>query len=140
MHVDDPVRERRGELGEVDPLATTTDAGPLSKLLIDPGAIAKTLYDEPSIVVLGTEMSERAVGPAAAKKLLGSWAKLALSIDGKPREVRSATWGYAAANVAWMVKGKTTKMRATLYALQIDGAWKVVGVHFSLPYRRSMFN
>ncbi len=139
MHVDDPVRGK-AEATEVDPLAATSDAGPLTKLLIDPAAIAKTLHDDPSIVVLGTEVSERAVGPAAAKKLLGAWSKLTLAIEGKPREVRSAAWGIAAANVTWTVKGKVTKLRATLYALQIDGAWKVVGVHYSLPFRRVMYN
>ena len=50
--------------------------------------------------MFGTEEGERGVGLAASKKLVTSWSKLSLAVDGKPREVRTATWGYAAANVA----------------------------------------
>lgn len=137
MHVDDPIPgTTTASKVAVDPIAGTTEPGPLSKLVVDPGAIAKALLDDKATFVLGTEAAEKAVGTVAAKKLLGTWGKLALAIEGKPREVVKDTWGYVAANVAWTVKGKKTVMRATLYAVQVDGAWKVAGVHYSLPVRR----
>lgn len=135
MHVDDPSADR-SHAEASDTFASPTEPGPLAKLIVDPAAIAKTWLDDPSTFVLGTEVGEKAVGPAAAKKLLGSWSKLALAIDGKPREVIKGGWGYAAANIVWTAKGKKTAMRATLYAVQVNGAWKVVGVHFSIPFKR----
>ena len=38
---------------------------------------------DPATAVLGTEVAERAIGTAAAKKQLGDWSKLALALDGK---------------------------------------------------------
>lgn len=137
VHVDDPVPgTTTASPVAADPIAGTTEAGPLAKLLVDPAAIAQTLLDDKTTFVLGTEVGEKAVGTAAAKKLLGTWSKLSLALEGKPREVTKGSWGYVAANVGWTVKAKKTVIRATLYAVQVDGAWKVVGVHYSLPVHR----
>jgi hypothetical protein len=99
VHVDDP-RHPPGEW-EVTPIEPATAAGPLTALLADPKAMAAALLDDPAVVVLGTELAERAVGPAAARKLLRKWTRLALAIAGAPHEVRTASWSYAVANVDW---------------------------------------
>lgn len=137
MHVDDPVEgTTTARPVPPDPIAATTEPGPLAKLVVDPAAIAKTLLEDKTTFVLGTDAAEKAVGTAAARKLLGTWSKLALALEGKPREVVKGDWGYVAANVAWTVKAKKTVMRATLYAVKVGDAWKVAGVHYSLPVRR----
>jgi hypothetical protein len=134
-HVDDPKHEAGTvEVTSIDP---STEPGTLSEWLTKPKALATALLDDPSVVVLGTELGERAVGPSAARKLLGRWSKLALTVAGKPREVQTKTWGYAAANIEWKTKGKTVTMRGTVFAVNIDDAWKVVAVHYSLPYHRN---
>ncbi len=134
-HVDDP----KHAPVEAEPAALEpgTAAGPLTALLADPKAMAAALLDDPAVVVLGTELRERAAGPAAAKKLLGAWAKLSLAVAGAPYEVRTKTWGYAAANVDWKARGKVVHMRATVFAVDVGGAWRVVAAHYSLPFRRS---
>lgn len=135
VHVDDPKHAPTD--AEATAIEPGTTAGPLTALLTDPKAMAGALLADPSVVVLGTELAERAVGPAAAKKKLGSWARLSLSLAGKPHEVRTPTWGYAAANVDWKARGKTVHMRATVFAVDVDGAWKVVLVHYSVPFHRT---
>ena len=137
-HIDDPARGKREPAASV-PIAPSTDAGPLTAMLADPTALAAALLDDPATSVFGTEEGERAVGLAASKKLVTSWSKLSLAVDGKPREVRTATWGYAAANVAWKSKTKTITMRATVFAVMVGTAWKAVAVHYSLPYERVMY-
>ncbi len=70
------------------------------------------------MIVFGTEVRERAVGAAAAKKLLGGWKKLTFELDGKSTELRTKTHGYAAATVNWVRKGKPpVAMRATVFAV-----------------------
>jgi len=133
-HVDDPVHAPSS--GDTDAIEPATAAGPLSAMIADPKALAAALLDDPAVVVLGTELKERAVGAAAARKLLGSWSKLSLAIAGKPHEERTRTWGYAAANVDWTSKAKTVHMRATVFAVDVGGSWKVVAVHYSLPFHR----
>jgi hypothetical protein len=94
------------------------------------------------VIVLGTETAERAVGAAAAKKLLGGWKKLTFELDGKSTEVRAKTHGYAAATVRWVRKGKPPiAMRATVFAVPgpTEGTWKVVAVHYSVSHQRMLY-
>ena len=106
--------------------------GPLAPLLASPKAIADALSNDPHTFVLGTEPAERAIGPAAAKKLLASWAKLSFVVDGKVRELETASYGMVQAHVKW-TKGKTAHwMDAMLVAVPgPNGTWKVVGVHYA---------
>ena len=138
-HIDEPVAKRPKEELERSAIPSGTEAGTLTPLLTNPTALAAALLDDPAVSVLGTERSERAVGVAAAKKLLKSWSKLALTIDGQAREVRTKTWAWAAANVNWTTKKKTVKMRATVFAVDTGSGWKVVAAHYSLPYHRVMY-
>lgn len=135
LHVDDPKHAPMDD--EAAAIEPGTAAGPLTALLADPKAMAAALLDDPAVVVLGTELKERAVGPVAARRLLGSWAKLALTIAGAPYEVRGKGWGYAVANVDWKARRKTVHMRATVFAVDVGGGWKVVAAHYSLPFHRS---
>jgi hypothetical protein len=113
-------------------VAGATAAGPLAPLLASPKAIAAVLSADPRTFVLGTEKGERAIGPAAAKKLLTSWAKLSLVVDGKVREVETKSYGVVQAHVKW-TKGKDTHwMDAMLVAVPAsNNTWKVVGVHYA---------
>jgi len=113
-------------------MAGATAAGPLAPLLASPKALAAALSADPHTFVIGTDKGERAIGPAAAKKLLTSWAKLSLVIDGKVREVETKSYGVVQGHVKW-TKGKDTRwMNAMLVAVPApDGAWKVVGVHYA---------
>ena len=109
-----------------------TAAGPLAPLLASPKALAAALSADPHTFVLGTEKAERAIGPTAAKKLLTSWAKLSLVVDGKVREVETTSYAFVQGHVKW-TKGKTTHwMDAMLVAVPAPGGgWKVVGVHYA---------
>ena len=113
-------------------VAGATAVGPLTPLLASPRALASALASDPHTFVLGTEKAERAIGPKAAKKLLASWAKLSLAVDGRVREVETASYGFVQAHVKW-TQGKTTHwMDAMLVAVPAPGgAWKVVGVQYA---------
>ena len=140
LHLDDPPPAKADKPDPSSILAPTA-AGPLTALLIDPTALAAAIKDDPAVIVLGTETSERAVGTAAAKKLLAGWKKLTFELDGKPTEVRTKTYGYAAATVRWLRKGKPPlAMRATVFAVPgpTDGTWQVVAVHYSIAHRRRL--
>jgi hypothetical protein len=140
LHLDDPP-PAKAATPEPSSIVAPTAAGPLTALLTDPVALAAAIKDDPAVIVLGTESSERAVGTAAAKKLLGGWKKLTFELDGKPTEVRTKTYGYAAATVRWVRKGKTPlAMRATVFAIPgtTDGTWQVVAVHYSIAHRRQL--
>ncbi len=110
-------------------LAGTTEAGPLTAMLTAPTTTATALASD--AFVIGTDTGERGIG-AAAKKMLAKWDKLELAIDGKPREVRTATWGFAQARVAWKKKKETVHMNAMVIAVaKPDGTWMPVGLHYS---------
>jgi hypothetical protein len=114
-----------------EPLAGATSAGPLAAMLATPGPTAAALAADAGAFVLGTDKRERAVGKAAAKLLRG-WSKLALSIDGTPREIRTASWGFAQAHVAWKKGAKLYRMDALLIAIpRPDGSWQPVGLHYT---------
>jgi hypothetical protein len=118
--------------GAPSDIGGATAAGPLAPLLASPKALAAALSADPHTFVLGTEKAERAIGPAAAKKLLTSWAKLSLVVDGKVREVETKSYGVVQGHVKW-TKGKATHwMDAMVVAVPAPGgAWKVVGVHYA---------
>jgi hypothetical protein len=120
-----------GRLGGVFPMLETTSAGPLTALIASPAKIEAALSADPNVVVVANE-SEVAVGASDAKKLLSTWEKRSLSVNGSAREVRNAKWGIVQANVDWNEPGgKPYRFSAQLIALpQPDGSWSVVAVQF----------
>ena len=120
-----------GRLGGVFPMIETTSAGPLAALLVSPAKIVSALFTDPNVVVVTNE-KEFAVGASAAKKLLATWEKRNLSVNGSVREVRNAKWGVVQANVDWNEPGgKPYRFATQLIALpQADGSWAVVAVQF----------
>jgi hypothetical protein len=118
--------QRRASLG---PIPSPTPAGPLTPLLAAPDKLAAAIGGDP-VVLYGTDKAERAIGAAAAKALLGKWRKLPLTIDegDKVREVRTANWGYAMADVNIPKPGGPPfRMSAFLIALPgAGGSWSVV--------------
>lgn len=118
------------------PIKDATDSDALTKLLVAPDALAAAL--DANAVVLGTDPKERAQGPAA-KALLAKWKGLKLTIDGeqKTREVHTATYGYAMANVQMTpAKGGDTKaMNAFVLALpSASGSWSVVAASYGATF------
>jgi len=113
------------------PIGGATTAGPLAPLLASPAALADALSTDPHVFVVGTEKSERAIGPAAAKKLLASWSKLKLSVEGPVREVETKTYGFAQAHVKWTQGKDTYWMHALIIAVPAGSGWRVVGVHYA---------
>jgi len=107
-----------------------TAAGPLAALLGSATALDGALSTDANAFVVGTDANERGVG-GGAKKLVKSWAKLKLTVDGKVREVVTKKHGFAVAKVSYAVGKKTYRMRALLVAVPTaDGKWSAVGVHF----------
>jgi len=126
----------RKNLPEVTPddtpetLAGANEAGPLAALLASPASVASSIATTPGTFVIGTAPGERGLGKAA-KKMIAGWSKLSLAVVGTPREVRTATYGFAQAFIEWK-KGKTTyRMLAVLFAVpRTDGSWQPVGLHY----------
>jgi hypothetical protein len=114
-------------------LPNPTAEGPLSKLLTAPVDLANALASDPNVFVLGTELAERATGPDAARKLLGHWNKLKLTIEeqDKVHEVHTAAWGFAMANVN-LVKGSGDPYRMTGLVIGVPttggAGWSVVAI------------
>ncbi len=109
-------------------------AGPLAKLLASPTELANTLGSDP-LVVLGTDRGERAVGKTAAKALLAKWAKLPFAIEeaDKVREVHTASYGYAMADVNYTKQGQRAPYRMNAFVLAVPGAngtWSVVAAGY----------
>ena len=116
-------------------LKDATKPGPLAPLAASPTELIKKLSSDKNVFVLGTDTAERAIGPAAAKKLLGKWTKLKMTIDEKSvREVETKTYGFAEVTVTY----STTKKDETLYydmtalilAVPNGSDWSVVGIHY----------
>jgi hypothetical protein len=103
------------------------------KLLAAPDALSGALAADP-IVVFGTDKAERAIGRAAAKALLAKWRKLPLAVEeaDKVREVRTASWGFAMADVNIPKPGGAPfRMSAFLVAVPgPSGSWSVVAVNY----------
>ncbi len=114
------------------PIPMETPAGPLVHLLAAPDRLAGALAADS--VVFGTDATERAVGSAAVKALLGKWRKLPLAIEdtAKVREVRTSAWGYAMAIVNIPKPGDVPyRMSAFLVALPVaGGTWQVVAASY----------
>lgn len=120
----------RASLGSIP---SPTPAGPLVKLLSAPEELAAALSAAP-VVVFGTDKAERASGQAAAKALLSKWRKLPLAIEegDKVREVRTASWGFAMADVNIpKLGGAPYRMTGFLIAIPgPSGSWSVVAVNY----------
>jgi hypothetical protein len=117
-----------------EPIAGATDPGPLAALLAAPAALDQAIRADAAVAVFGTDAKETAIGPAAAHALLAAWKALALSIEGKPREVHSKTWGYVQANVNWHKQGKPFPLRMSALLIAVPGAadrWDVVAVQYA---------
>ena len=123
--------ENRADPDEID-ASSTTAPGPLTPLLADPAKLDASLA--PHAVVFGTDKAEAAWDIAAGHTLLKSWIKLALSINGQPRELRGKHWGFAIADVDW--KQPKEKSPARMAALVIATpasatTWQVVAVQYT---------
>lgn len=127
--------DKLAEVGS-SPIKDATPPDVLTKLLVDPAGLAAAL--QPTGVVLGSDPRERAKGEDA-KKLLASWQKLTLTIDDsqKVREVHTATYGYAMANVQLVsAKGKDP-MAMNAFVLAVPGtggAWQVVAAAYGATF------
>jgi len=124
---------------EHNKIANPTKPGPLVPLIASPAELAKKLATDNNLVVLGTDTNERAVGPAAARRMLGRWTKLGLTIDtAAVRERRTATYGFAQASVRFTAKASYDKNQTLYYNMQAllialpagPGDWRVVVVHY----------
>ena len=105
-----------------------TDAGPLTPLLTDPAQLGGKLVGD--AVVFGP--NERADGADAAKQLLAGWTSFAL--EGKPREVRGPTWGFALGHIEQVIAGKKAPYRWTGLVIAVPdagGTWSVVAAHYT---------
>jgi hypothetical protein len=105
-----------------------TDAGPLTGLLLDPAQLADRLAPDASVV----SYTDRLQG-AAAKEVV---AKLpAMTLDGRPREVRGTRWGYTIAQLSYEETGRKFPLRVSALMIAIpaatDGGWKVVALHYT---------
>jgi hypothetical protein len=118
-----------GRLGATFPMVDTTAAGPLAPLLAAPDQLAAALGTDPNIVVVPPD-GAAAIGPDAARALLGTLSAHKPALDGAAREVRTDKWGFAQANVAWAEPGGNPyRLTAQLIALpKPDGSWSVVAV------------
>jgi hypothetical protein len=115
------------------PIPSPTPAGPLMKLLAAPDELVASLSVDP-VFVFGTDKAERAIGQAAAKALLSKWRKLPLAIEegDKVREVRTASWGFAMADVN-IPKPGGAPYRMTGFLIAVpgpSGSWSVVAVNY----------
>jgi hypothetical protein len=116
-------------------LANKTQAGTLTALVTSPADLAKAWSTDKSSFVLGTESAERAVGPAAVKKLLGRWTKLGLKQYGDVREVQTKNYAFVQTGVYFAKTDKDKKvtyyeMPVLLIAVPDGQTWKVVAVHY----------
>jgi hypothetical protein len=122
--------QRRSSLG---PIPSPTSSGPLTPLLVAPDKLAAAVSGNP-VVLYGTEKTERAVGASAVKKLLAKWRKLPLELEenDKVREIRTANWGYAMADVNIPKPGGPPyRMSGFLIAVpDANGAWSVVAANY----------
>jgi hypothetical protein len=121
--------ERRPDTTKVE---APTDAGPLAALLSNPAGLASAFRADPDAAVFGTDPDEHAYG-ADAKALLAKWSKLSLAIEpGKVHEVRTAGYGYVAADIN-LTSGTGNPYRLTALLIAVpaaNGDWTPVALHF----------
>lgn len=129
--IDQPHGALQESYAEAVPILSPTTAGPLAALLGSPSKLGAALGKDANVFVLGSDANERAIGGPAATNLVKRWSKLVVSVDGKVREVTAKRWGFAQANVRYVARNKTYRMRGLLVALPMsDGKWDVVAVHY----------
>lgn len=118
-----------GEAAELAPLgdnvevdkATAAD-GPLAKLLGAPAAVGAQLAQD--AIVVGPRTVARGGDAASA---LASWKLAPLRVFQRAREVRTATWGFAQANLDHPTDKGIERIAATLVAVPAaNGQWQVV--------------
>src|SRR5439155_10603950 len=113
------------------------DHADAAKLIVEPGTAAASLFADSNVIILGTETAERAVGSAAAKKMLTKWKKLKLALVGGVRtgSLGESALGYTAANVELTSKGHALPFRVLVFTREDPktGAVKVLAMHFSSP-------
>jgi hypothetical protein len=117
-----------------DAVPSATSAGVLAPLLAKPGDLDAAIGSDPGLAVFGTDAKEIAFGAEAAHKMLTGWNSLPLSVEGAPREVREASWGYAQANVNWNKPGDRAPTRLSAMLIAVpgpDGKWSVVAASYS---------
>lgn len=115
------------------PVADPTEPGPLTDLAADPARAARAVRDDPAVAVVGFGPGDRAIGPAAARALLGKLGERTPSLLGPPRELRTTDWGLVHANVDLPIAGEALPARAGVQLLALPdgrGAWSVVAVHY----------
>ena len=98
---------------ETDTLVPPKQTTPAIAMLADPGA---HLSDDPATGVVGTSPGDRGFGLAAAKKLVGSWNKLAFEVvDTKDYQWEPAEIAAGDAKIVWA--RMRMKMRGVWYPL-----------------------
>jgi hypothetical protein len=107
----------------------------LAKIVVSSTALSNGLAKDATAVVFGTDKAERGIGGPAAKKLVDGWKSLKLELEGKVREVRTATYGFVQANVNWVQPGGAPyRMRALMIATPgPTGTWTIRTVHYAAP-------
>jgi hypothetical protein len=118
-----------GEAGELQPAsdnreienATAAD-GPLAKLLGAPSTVGAQLAA--NAIVVGPKATTQGAG---SKDALASWKLEPITVYKRAREMRTATWGFAQANLDHPDKKYTDRLTGILVAVpEADGRWSVV--------------
>jgi len=115
------------------PIPSATDAGPVSAFAANAKQLDAALADDPSVAVFGTDPDEVAYGKTAAHALVAKWAGASFALQGKPRELRGKTWGFALQNVDLVVPGDKypSRMAGLLIAVPDGDAWRVVAAQYT---------
>ncbi len=136
---DEPARWAGAETNEDVPGTDAAATAPLAGWFAKTSELAAHLHTSDDVVVLGSDTHERAVGTAAAAKLLGQWKNLAFDLDWVRAGGDGKTYAWIAGRMTRMVKlegaGNTYYDVFEPYwalALAIKGAhdWEVVGVQY----------
>jgi ketosteroid isomerase-like protein len=136
------VKEAR-ELVDSDVTPAPIPAGPaanpangLRENAGDLPGLASRIDATPEVAVFGSEASERGLGPAAAKKLLGGWKGVKLELTGAERTGTAGglEWVAANANATFRVRGEAVTLPFRVlgaFAARADGARLLRVLHFS---------
>jgi hypothetical protein len=129
-----------GEYNDIAELPAEASPSALVAWLAKPSAMADHLASDPATTVFGTSASDRAFGPAAAKKLLKSWSKLTLDVvKSKPGEHRydshEVTVGDCTAASAFvrmkLKDGGSILLQAFAIARKLGEQWELVAVEYA---------
>lgn len=97
--------------------------------LVSPGRVK--LLANPNVAVLGSSAGEAAFGEIAARKLLGTWSKLDLSMTTTPsKELVAGDLGIAFAEVDLVLNKTSRRLRAMVVAKKIGAGWEVATLAF----------